>query len=975
MSPSDQTELLRRCRRKELPAWDELIAAFSPEVGRFISLLNPRFTLADIETVGVSTFVEAVKRLPCFSGRNPAKTGLLHAAMRQARSHRPGGMAGASVNSLGGAPSATLDIEATVHLHLIHALDRLAGPCRDLIELRYFGNLEVEDLAPEFDISEDALRIRLRKCLETFGGVVALKTGRCFQSARVEDSESTLGERMVAALAAYAEWRSSQFPDGFNVTCTAQAQVHQALSSLPASSDREVSRRRHRLAGPEFWAKAIGATVGVLTVAAGVVLVANRGGRVPGTEADGKVKSGTAKPGPNAEDSASDKAATGMGARRELDEFLDRFATAKPSTAVAEESKVTMPATAAEQSATAVRDFFDAPKDDAKPSPFGNSSSYDTASTPEAQVLIPKTKASSELAGSDVQSVPPWVREVEGDTEANLISNGMGSVAQAAMGLKTFAYCGAVPLVERLPNSSGRQISTDEAVKSVSATPVIRPVESEIAGGATDAELKAPPTELLNEPDAFDHSDGSATAGGEVARTAADDQMDPAANQPSELDTPPAYDDAAAVAATHDESPAVTAHDVPVLEVAPGATSRSGGEQTLADSSASVVTPVTTTTSIVTPPDAPSKVIARSAVLGEAQLAATPAPSVQTSSASSSEIARAGGVQTSPEASLHKLPVQPSVAAVPAAESPPMPTESLGQRSLLAVNLNFHIHVGGAASSAADRRSQTPLLSPTPTVNALSATAAFRDSAVPTTADASPVGESTLRRGGKKITPLYSLAGRTTTTAGAAGYPPAAALMPPIEPAPTFSAPAFVPSPAAASRPAPVAPTVRSLALDSSPLPPAEVPKGAEKFIRTENERGLRRNLNSPPLPPVLKEFTLGERDGELALVDSDGSVYRIAAELDGPSASTVSSLAQTLRASGRPLRITASGLSQSTGEMVAFEGWFEPKEGFGPGTLPATGRSSRPDRLTSLEATQVRGEVRVGDRQRFPLVARNAGE
>jgi hypothetical protein len=161
----------------------------------------------------------------------------------------------------------------------------------------------------------------------------------------------------------------------------------------------------------------------------------------------------------------------------------------------------------------------------------------------------------------------------------------------------------------------------------------------------------------------------------------------------------------------------------------------------------------------------------------------------------------------------------------------------------------------------------------------------------------------------------------------------------------------------------------------SSPLPAAEVPKGAEKFVRTENERGLRRNLNSPPLPPVLKEFTLRDWNGELALVDRDGSVYRIAADVDGLAVSSVTSLAQTLRASGKPLRISASGVSQSTGDQVAFEGWLEPKADLGLSIAPAIGRSQDGDRTGSFEATQVRGEVKVGDRQRFPLVARSAGE
>jgi hypothetical protein len=149
----------------------------------------------------------------------------------------------------------------------------------------------------------------------------------------------------------------------------------------------------------------------------------------------------------------------------------------------------------------------------------------------------------------------------------------------------------------------------------------------------------------------------------------------------------------------------------------------------------------------------------------------------------------------------------------------------------------------------------------------------------------------------------------------------------------------------------------------------------AEKFVRVENARGLRRNLNSPPLPPVLREFQVTQAAGSLVLLDGDGSAFRITTELDLGVSASVASLAQALKKLDQPLPFKASGLSQSAGEVVTFEGWLEPRTAPGPASAAAPELSGRSVGIHPLEATQVRGEVQVGTRQRFPMVARIAGD
>ena len=59
------------------------------------------------------------------------------------------------------------------------ALDHLGDPCREILELRYFGDLSYEDLAETLDLNPKTVSSRLSKCLDRLETIVRrLVSGR-----------------------------------------------------------------------------------------------------------------------------------------------------------------------------------------------------------------------------------------------------------------------------------------------------------------------------------------------------------------------------------------------------------------------------------------------------------------------------------------------------------------------------------------------------------------------------------------------------------------------------------------------------------------------------------------------------------------------------------------------------------------------------------------------------------------------------
>lgn len=186
-----EAELLARCRRGEAEAWDELFDLHYAAAGRFIFQLAPDFTREDAEEICQEAFLSVIRNLHSFQGGSQFQTWLFRIAVNKARDYRErrnaakrgGGQAPVSLQSEDPESGLTLDppgnlaapdeslmnLEQTALVH--EALDQLGEPCREIIELRYFGDLSYEELSRALKLNPKTVSSRLSKCLDRLEAV------------------------------------------------------------------------------------------------------------------------------------------------------------------------------------------------------------------------------------------------------------------------------------------------------------------------------------------------------------------------------------------------------------------------------------------------------------------------------------------------------------------------------------------------------------------------------------------------------------------------------------------------------------------------------------------------------------------------------------------------------------------------------------------------------------------------------------
>jgi RNA polymerase sigma-70 factor (ECF subfamily) len=183
--PEPEANLIARCRAGDAGAWDELFDRQYDPVGRFVFQLSPELSREDVEDICQDVFLAAVRSLGSFRGGSAVQTWLFRIALNKARdfiekrraAKRGGGRAPVSLDApdpttgltqdlpdSGRGPAENLEAgERAVWIQ--EALANLGEPCREIIELRYFGDLSYEELAASFGITVKAAGSRLHKCL------------------------------------------------------------------------------------------------------------------------------------------------------------------------------------------------------------------------------------------------------------------------------------------------------------------------------------------------------------------------------------------------------------------------------------------------------------------------------------------------------------------------------------------------------------------------------------------------------------------------------------------------------------------------------------------------------------------------------------------------------------------------------------------------------------------------------------------
>ena len=179
-------QIIADCRGGNTAAWDSLFDKYYGTVARFVFQLSGDFSHEDTEEICQETFLSVVRNLSSFQGRSSFQTWLLRIAANKAMDYREKTRAakrgGNAVHiSIDGdrsdteppidppsgnpGPDVLLQIAETSGL-VRESLDRLGEPCREIIELRYFGDLSYEEIAGELRLNPKTVSSRLSKCLD-----------------------------------------------------------------------------------------------------------------------------------------------------------------------------------------------------------------------------------------------------------------------------------------------------------------------------------------------------------------------------------------------------------------------------------------------------------------------------------------------------------------------------------------------------------------------------------------------------------------------------------------------------------------------------------------------------------------------------------------------------------------------------------------------------------------------------------------
>ena len=192
MSALSEPELLRRCRKGDADAWNELFARHYAAAGRFIHQISAGLTHEDVEEVCQETFLTVIKNIFAFQGQSQFQTWLFRIAAnkahdyleRQRAAKRGGGQVpislqaedadGLTLDPPGHTPPPDLALINAENASLVgEALEQLNRPCREVIELRYFADLSYDEIADTLQMNPKTVSSRLSKCLDRLEAIAA----------------------------------------------------------------------------------------------------------------------------------------------------------------------------------------------------------------------------------------------------------------------------------------------------------------------------------------------------------------------------------------------------------------------------------------------------------------------------------------------------------------------------------------------------------------------------------------------------------------------------------------------------------------------------------------------------------------------------------------------------------------------------------------------------------------------------------
>ncbi len=191
MENENESALVERCMSGDETAWDTLFNAHYDAAMRFVFQLSSDLTHEDAEEIVQESFTSLIHGLRSFRGGSSLRTWLFRIAGNKARDYlakrhaakRGGGAVTLSLHadeesgavmidppSSGRSPAGSAEINDDCRL-VQEALSRLGGFCRELIELRYFGDLSYEEISATLKMNMKTVSSRLSRCLDRLAAI------------------------------------------------------------------------------------------------------------------------------------------------------------------------------------------------------------------------------------------------------------------------------------------------------------------------------------------------------------------------------------------------------------------------------------------------------------------------------------------------------------------------------------------------------------------------------------------------------------------------------------------------------------------------------------------------------------------------------------------------------------------------------------------------------------------------------------
>jgi len=185
MTLETEADLIARCRQGDAAAWDRLFDLHYGPSARFVFQLSPGLSREDAEEICQETFLAVIKNLRLFKGGSRLQTWIFRIAANKARdclqrqraAKRGGGLPPISLQAENPETGLTPDppsalpgpdallLQAERGALVARALEQLATPCREVIDLRFFADLSYDEIGAELGLNSKTVSSRLAKCL------------------------------------------------------------------------------------------------------------------------------------------------------------------------------------------------------------------------------------------------------------------------------------------------------------------------------------------------------------------------------------------------------------------------------------------------------------------------------------------------------------------------------------------------------------------------------------------------------------------------------------------------------------------------------------------------------------------------------------------------------------------------------------------------------------------------------------------